>query len=203
MPYPFPRATHDFVTWMRTHSENSEAHAARLGLDAADIAENWQHHDEVKAKIQAAYEARRAAIAATTAANEAIEAARAHFASRCRIVHAQPEVDDPLLVALGLKPRDRTRTKHAPIRPTGLIVTAVPGGAARLRWEGNDNARNTLYLVEKRVGGEGPWEFCVVVTRTTYRDRGNTPGTRVDYRVSAMRGDERTTPCDTRGAFMT
>ncbi len=138
-------------------------------LDAADTA-------KASAKV---------AVAAKDADRAELEALFRPFVLR---VQTDPSVTDALKTGASLPLRDTTRTFSAPVAPVDLVATADASGTNMLRWSGAGNASGIQFVIEARIGAAADFSTIDVVTATSYRHTGRTPGQTVQYRIRARRG---------------
>jgi hypothetical protein len=116
-------------------------------------------------------------------------------------IQVNPIVTDELRLTASLPVRDTVRTVSSPIPPAGLVANADASGVNVLTWNSNGNASGIRYVVEAKIANAGEFSLVDVVTATSYRHLGRTPGQPVLYRVLARRGAETSQPSNVAGVY--
>ncbi len=117
-------------------------------------------------------------------------------------VQVNPAVTDAQRIAAGIPVRDDTRSFNAPTPPLALQATADASGFNALTWEPGSNAAGARYVIEARIGAATEFATVDVVTATTYKHQGRTPGQPVIYRVLARRGEVLSQPSNTASVYL-
>jgi hypothetical protein len=138
------------------------------------------------------------AVAAKDTARSDLEAALRPVVQQIQV---NPAVTDASRVAAGIPLRDTVRTFSNPVTPSDLVATADAAGTNSLKWSGAGNASGIQYVVEAKIGAAPTFSTVDVVTATTYRHTGQTPGTPVQYRVRARRGSAISDPSNIAGVY--
>jgi hypothetical protein len=133
----------------------------------------------------------RAAVQTKQAARQTLIDTVASSAAR---FYANPAIDDTELAAIGLQPRDTTRTPVTPKTPLEFTASPNVDGSVRLKWLRNGNPYGVTFVVEARQGGTGAWQSVSITRRQSLTLNGFEPGEYVEFRVFAKNGEEESTP---------
>jgi hypothetical protein len=116
-------------------------------------------------------------------------------------IQVNPAVTDAMRGSAGIPLRDTTRSFNAPTPPLALQAMPDASGFNALKWEPGSNAAGARYVIEARIGAATEFATVDVVTATTYRHQGRTPGQPVIYRVLARRGEVLSQPSNTASVY--
>jgi hypothetical protein len=171
-----------------------ELDEAAFGITVAQSLALREAHTRFEDALNAANTAKGAAQVAVAAKDTARTALEQLLRPIVAQIQVNPAVTDADRVAAGIPIRDTTRTFSAPVTPSGLVATADAAGTNLLKWSGAGNSTGIQFVVEAKVGSALEFSTVDVVTATTYRHTGRTPGQQVVYRVRARRGSALSDP---------
>lgn len=181
-------AEEEFNTALANFANVCNLQAETLDLTPAQVTE-----------IQAASTALANSITAFTAAKSAANAAKATkmqeladghaiVSKYSKIFRADNAISDALLSSLMLAPHKTPSTKTVPAIPSELVANSDGNGNIALKWNRNGNISTTVFTIEARGGVSAPWSVIGSTTAAKF-DTTWTPGSYVEYRVSASRRD--------------
>ena len=167
-----------------------EATVARVRALADDAAQARAAYAQAQADARAAGEAyRQRATLLRKQAATAVARVRAHAAS-------QPSPAD-VLAAARLEKYATSGPTPAPATPTRLASHLLQTGWVSFRFECKNDRRlrGVTYLVERRIGGTGPFEFLMNAGRRAFTDTTIPLGaSEVHYRITAQTSTRRGQP---------
>jgi hypothetical protein len=70
-------------------------------------------------------------------------------------------------------------------QPDRLSVTDKGGGVNEIKYRGNNTPNSVNYEIHRRSGKNGEWALLTVVTKQSYVDTLDNPGTHYEYKVRA------------------
>lgn len=153
--------------------------------DVDELAALRTAFDDALAATVVAKSALASAVADKDAARSALEIQLRPLVARAQLAAV---TTDAARNTAGIPVRDTVRSILAPIAPAVLVAVADGATAARLSWNSNGNGAGVDYVVEKMVNSTGGWVLVDVLRRTSLDVSGLGAGVRVDFRVSARRG---------------
>lgn len=175
------------LIWLQNFIDVANANLASTGLTAGQMTalnDLYTAFTTAFGVQQAALVAARNATMTKMQERDAVIAAVRQLA---QIVQKHPGATDQLKNQLGLTVPPGPPVPVVPNVPSGLEGAVGRQGQIFLKWDKNGNKPGTTYILEMRVGLEGPWSFVAAVTRSKYTDVGREPGVFIQYRVHAVR----------------
>jgi hypothetical protein len=131
--------------------------------------------------------ARAAALAATTAKQEALDRLVALMKSDLRYAEMITNRDDATLKALGWSAPREKKSQVAPGQPLNLTASLDDQGTLTLRWDAPvDGGRVLAYSVRRRLKTETAWQEIATAMETTIRLKNQPEGRSLEYIVVAM-----------------
>lgn len=195
-----PSKPSELVTFCATHAPVWSANAASIGLTAGQVLALETATTGTQVALSAQSTARDAAVAATATVHAEAADLRTIAAELLRFIKAYAESQaDPTTVYTTAKipaPADPS-PMPAPGTPGDFQVVLTPDGYIDLRWKCTNprGAAGTTYLVQRRVGSAGAYEFLGAVGEKRFTDETLPAGaTEVTYRVQAQRSGLAGTP---------
>ncbi len=192
--YPtHPRSA--FLEWCAQHATVFTSNAAAIGLTPAQAT---AFKNAAVAAIEAdanQFAAKQAAKAATTTANLKVGDLRRAAGDTVRLIKAFAEsTNNPnVYVVAQIPPPAQPAPLPAPGKPRDMIVGIEPSsGAITLRWTCDNprGASGTSYIVRRRAGATGDFEFVGVTGSKKFTDSSFQAGPdQVMYTVQAQRAD--------------
>jgi hypothetical protein len=201
MPDYIPKPDSEAIVFFDRAIDALELTPANYGIVAADATALRTSLEAFDDSYNAAQDAENSRVAAVAEKNTARAAFEAAFRPLVQQLQVNPAVSDESKTVAGLPIRDLVRTISAPVAPVDLVAVEMSGGAHELAWLSNGNAPGVQYVVEAKTGLAGDFSLVDVVTTTTFRRSGQTPGVRVDYRVRARRRDQNSEPSNVASVF--
>lgn len=98
-------------------------------------------------------------------------------------------VSDSLLEKLGFDARESNSSATPVTAPKELSVSGSSDGINRLKFNRNGNKQGTLFYIHAKIGDSSQWILVDVITNTAYEHKNQTPGVKVQYKVTAKRGE--------------
>jgi hypothetical protein len=194
MPDYIPKPDGEAVAYTETLITALESDEAAYGITAAQSLALRAAHTDFENSLNVSNTKKgeaQIAVADKDTKRTALEAALRPIVAQIQV---NPVVTDPLRVAAGIPIRDTVRTFSNPVTPSGLVATADAAGTNSLKWSGAGNSTGIQFVVEAKIGAAPEFSTVDVVTATTYRHTGRTPGQQVVYRVRARRGSALSDP---------
>lgn len=182
-----PRADGAFRSWLDQFVTVAISNAATLHLDAAQILQLATMNADWDNALQQVVELRNLTQSATLSKNRTRQSIESYVRQLVQSIQQNPTVSDRLRKELGVSVRRMERTQVKPVAPADLVAHGFETGINRLKWNGNGNKKETLYVIEARYNETDTWELVDVTTRVRYDHHGQTPGVRMFYRVRARR----------------
>jgi hypothetical protein len=99
------------------------------------------------------------------------------------------EVSSSLLEELGLHGGDSSLTGNSVETPSNLVVTGTSDGINHLKWNRSNNKQGAMFIIEAKIGDAASFGMVDAVTNSFYEHANQTPGTKIQYRVKAKRGE--------------
>lgn len=170
-------------------SQKATGAPADFGLTAALIAEVDASSGEIGEGIADQIIKRSAAKASTTTLKGRRKTGD-DLVSRIKQTMKLAGVPPQKFEELGLDADDASASTSQPVQPIELLVEGFSSGKNVLKFNKNGNKKTAVYLVEAKTGAANDFVIVGTTTKTTFNHTGQTPGTKVTYRVRAQRGDE-------------
>lgn len=185
----------DFFEWCQSHVDTFVSHASTIGLTTAQATAFKTAVINAIDADASQVAAKEAAKAATTTANTAVSALRRSAADTVRLIKAFAEsTNNPAVYATAQIPPPATPSPLPPPgKPTDMNVAIAPAtGAITLKFKCTNpaGAAGTAYIIRRRVGSSGPFEFVGVTGKKSFTDSTFIAGPdTVSYTVQAQRSD--------------
>lgn len=179
----------EFLPWLVNFLETVIANQDVLPVTAAQLVAVTAMRDALREKIEAQVAAVEAASAATRGLKDQRVFCNKEIALFSRIFKGDKKIARALVVQAGFKIPE-SRTPPPVSQPLDLIVKVDAGGINYLKFDRNDNPRNTIFIIEQLIGDSGEWVYVDSISAAKYAHRNQTPGAQVAYRVKATRKGE-------------
>lgn len=176
-----------FANWGKRFAAKVQEDAAALGITADMAAELVAAADDFRDQLLAQMRLENLLKGQTKLKNKARAEAESLARTVAQLIRANPAVSDGELVTLTLSPRKKRSRVVRPRPPTDLFANPNARGYVDLKWNSARNKQGTTYIVERRFGTDGPFEFVAATSKTSFRHMGQTPGVEAQYRVHAQR----------------
>ena len=163
--------------------------AAEYGLTQADLDAIQAALDGIATAVTDQFAAEAAFRGAIQLKKERRDAFLSLLSRYSKKFYADPDVDNGELAAVGLQPRDSTRSRVVPKTPVDFIASPRADGTVALKWRRNGNPYGVTFLVEARGDGDSEWKIVKITARMSTVLRGYAPGVRAEFRVLATKGD--------------
>ncbi len=191
-----PRQDSELEGWFANFLTVAGANLGKLGLVSNDLtaltADKTQFASDYSALVAAKLAVTSGAVAKATSRKAAIKAARVVVNK----IQGNPTVTPDMKAKLRIADRSNGPTHTAPVTPDDLKVTGTTTGVNTLKWKPNGNGPGTQYCIEAQIGSNLNWTLIDAVTASRYAHKGQTPGVRANYRISARRNGKVSVPCD-------
>lgn len=121
------------------------------------------------------------------------------FRAAARVITANPAISSALKSELGL---NVSPSPVGPVLPVDdLSVKGFSNGDNKLVWKRATNAQGTVFQVQAKVGGTGPWVIVGTTTRIRFTHSGQTPGVAMLYRIVSERGGTLSSPSNEASVY--
>lgn len=187
-------AEEEFNTALANFATVCNLQAETLDLTPAQITEIQAASTALANAITAATAARTAWASAQAAKLTKLADGHALVSKYAKIFRADQTVTDAILAELMLAPHKTPGVRTTPAIPTDLVANSDGNGNITLKWHRNGNIQGTVFNVEMRPNNSAPWSIIGTTTMSKF-DTTWTPGTYVEYRVSASRRDVDSAAC--------
>lgn len=127
--------------------------------------------------------------AATTKLTETRKTLNTLFAKARRRAKDSGAAPDRL-VAAGIQPDDKIKSKIPVYDPQDLVASGSSNGTHTTKWDKNGNQDGTLYNVEVLLGAAADFVLVGTTTVPHFEHKNQKPGVKAVYRVRAQRGDD-------------
>lgn len=182
------KSEEEFNTALANFASVCNLQAETLDLTPAQVTEIQAASTALANSITAYTSARTAANAAKATKMQELADGHAIVSKYSKIFRSDNNVSDAVLSQLMLAPHKTPSTKTVPTIPTDLVANADGNGNILLKWNRNGNISTTVFTVERRSGVSAPWSVIGSTTASKFATTW-TPGSYVEYRVSASRRD--------------
>lgn len=179
----------ELAVFLSNFNTVADLNKSELNITSATLVELQAVKADLDARLTDRQAKQEAAIAATTALNQAVKTANSLIGSVNISVKSNKTVSASLIEALGLDANDDSFTTNVPVAPTDLIVEGRSNGINYIKWNAGGNKPRTTFILEAKTGNSADYAFVKALTKTRYEHKNQTPGVRVFYRVKAVSGD--------------
>ena len=182
-----PRGKKELSAWIANFNTTASAQMASLGLTAADITALNGVQTNLNTSIAGVTTAKASLKAAAQTETVATKSLNNTVRGIVRRIQSNPAVTSTQKAQLGINPRTNIRTKTPPTTPTELVGEGFSTGVNSLKWKRNGNIAGTVFLIEAQTG-TGNFSAVGSTLTTKFEHKGQTPGAKIAYRVTASRG---------------
>lgn len=167
-----------------------ENNKSELGITGDDMTESTAARDNLTSAI-ADNQVKKDAFEASEAALKDAHFAAAEIAdSRNAMIKANKKISNPIKESLNISTSLSIPATSPLSAPIELTVVGFDNGINKLKWKRNGNTQSTQFILEQRIGDAGAWQFLDTLTATRYEHTGQTPGTKIYYRITAKRSSQ-------------
>jgi hypothetical protein len=187
-----PQEDAAMLAWLNNFAEVCGNNIAALSLNPTLLEQITDARDSYSsglANVETTKQAYRGAVQVKGVAKTEANAVVRSFAKRFKAI---PGISPGLLAELGILPNSASGPV---VTVTGLTVVGCDDGVNRLKWNRTNNSDSTIFIVEFRLEGSSVWNFAAAVTKVTFMHDDQTPGQKMYYRITSVRGDQRSVPC--------
>lgn len=186
--------------WLELFSSTCAARAAELGLTPEEVDEiaaiSLEFRDSLAATT-ATYALYKGALARKNEDRQNATSLARKFARRFKSNDTIPE---STLAEMEIVKSYRS----GPVVPvTNLLVIPDGKSTIQLKWNRNQNAPTTTFLIEYRYDGSEDWRFAGSTTKTKFVHDNRVPGETLFYRVRATRAGQTSANCPAVCAYPT
>lgn len=176
------------LQWLQNFISVANANLAQTGLTAGQVTALNDLYTDLSVLCGNAQSARNVAKGLTAMRDQAMAETLAMARELAMIVQKHPGVTDLLKNELQITvPGPTPAPPVIPDAPVDLVASVGRQAQINLKWNRAGNKPGTSFIIETRLGTEGPWVFVASVTKSKYVDLGRTPGVFIQYRVHAVR----------------
>jgi hypothetical protein len=186
----------EFVSNFEDFADNAVKSKAELNYSDDDAAQANALKTALDAELNAMQAARTIYDAAAAAFKATRKTAHEFQLSRKKYFNANPNVS-PAIKAMFSPQKNAMPNANTVNPPTNLIVNGFENGENLLKWERNGNPQYRIFIVESRLGEDGPWLFAGTTRRLLFVHKNQTPGVKMYYRVYAHTDDEQSSHSNT------
>ncbi|HQU84516.1 MAG TPA: hypothetical protein PKY59_15365 [Pyrinomonadaceae bacterium] len=179
----------EFVNLLNEIATKADGNAADFGLTQDLIDEAKTRKIGLQAKVSDQIAKRDAAKAATTVVTQTRKSDD-QFVSDLKAKMRLEKVSPDKFIEAGFDADDSIQTVIVPQTPTDLVVEGFSNGTNKLKFNRNGNKKNTVFLVDAKIGNAADSVIVGTTTKTTFEHKNQKPGVKVTYRVRAQRGDD-------------
>lgn len=121
------------------------------------------------------------------------------FRAAAKVINANPAISSALKSELGLNVSPSPVGPVAPVED--LSVKGFSNGDNKLVWKRAGNKGGTVFQVQAKIGGTGPWTIVGTTTRIRFTHSGQTPGVAMLYRIVSERGGTLSSPSNEASVY--
>lgn len=196
-----PRKTLEMLQFAAQYNSVWRTQPAQIGLTPAQLTALNDAYDQASANLSQQQSLKESAKAATVSARASERLLRERLADLIKSIRAfaaNSDNPDAVYALAQIPPPASPAPRPAPGTPTDFRIEFSQDGLLTLRWKcDNRGSGGVVYTVERRTitgGGLGPWSSLGVTGERRFSDDRIPPAPRVEYRVTAQRGNVRGTP---------
>jgi hypothetical protein len=196
-----PRKTLELLQFAAQYSALWRNQPSQIGLTTDQVNALNDIYDQASSARSQQQSLRDSAKAATVSFNASERLLRTRLADLIKTIRAfAANSDNPTAVysAAQIPPPSSPSPRPAPGTPTDFRIEFTQDGVLTLRWKcDNRGTTGVVYTIERRSitgTGLGPWSSLGVTGERRFSDETIPPAPRIEYRITAQRGNVKGTP---------
>lgn len=189
-----PTRDQDFIDFCEQHVSTWNANRTTLNLTTAQITAFQTLVTKSRTVFNAALAARQASKDATLNQNTVLAATRKNCADLIKQIRVTADMSadpDTIYLAASLPPPAAPQYNIPPNAPTNVKATLQTNtGALKITWKATQPEGGTAYIVKRRTGASGAFEFVGIATGKKSFVDGSFPSgaSHIEYVVQGQRG---------------